>query len=306
MITAEQKAERVNYIGASDAASVLGLSRWRTALETWALKTGQIPDPEVSNPLAVELGNELEEVCARLFTRRTGKKVARVNETVYHPTYPFLAANLDRRVVAEDAVLEIKTAGAWAARSWEGEDVPQEVVIQVLHQLAVTGKAKGYACCLIGGNLDFHIREIHRDEEAIKKMVEREVHFWRTFVEPKVMPSIITKNDGDILSQLFPMGPDEEPVELGEEANVLLDNIEAFKSDIKATEALQAQAENEVKALMKDRANAVTDRWTVSWRDQISRRLDTKKMKQEEPQTYERWLAESKTRVFKVKKVKGD
>jgi putative phage-type endonuclease len=305
MITEAQRAERTKYIGGSDAAGVLGLSRWKTPLEVWALKTGQIPDPEVRNELAVELGNELEEVCARLFTKRTGKKVQRVNETVYDKEHPFLAANLDRRIVGEDAVLEIKTAGAWAAKQWEGEEVPQEVVIQVLHQLMVTGKSKGYACCLIGGNLDFHIKPVFRDDALIKQMREKEIHFWKTFVEPNVMPTIITKNDGDILNQLFPAGPDETPLELGDEANRWLDMIEGYKADAKALEALQDQAENEVKALLKDKQFAVTDRWKVSWRESLVRRIDTARMKKESPATYMEWSVEKPERKFVPKKIKA-
>jgi putative phage-type endonuclease len=305
MITEEQRAERTKYIGASDAAAVLGLSRWKTPLEVWALKTGQIPEQAIRNELAVELGNELEEVCARLFTKRTGKKVHRVNETVFDKTHPFLAANLDRRVVGEDAVLEIKTAGAWAAKQWDGEDVPQEVVIQVLHQLMVTGKSKGYACCLIGGNMDFHIKEVRRDDALIKQMREKEIRFWKDFVETKVMPTLITKDDSDVLNQLFPAGPDETPLELGDEANKWLDLIEGYKADGKALEALQDQAENEVKALLKDRTVAVTDRWKISWKESLVRRIDTARMKKESPATYIEWSVEKPERKFVPKKIKA-
>lgn len=305
MITQEQRQERTRYIGGSDAAAVLGMSRWSTPLEVWALKTGQIPEKEISNPLAVELGNELEEVVAKLFSRRTGKKVARVTQTVYHPEYPFIAANLDRRVVGEDAVLEIKTAGAWAARSWEGEDVPTEVVLQVMHQLMVTGKSRGYAACLIGGNMDFHIKTIERDDAAIAEMLKKEVRFWKEFVEPKVMPAV-TSRDGDVLESLFPMGPEEEPLELGDEANLWLDNLEAFKADKKAIESQIESAENHIKALLKERQAGITDRWKISWKDVVSRRIQTEKMKKEAPDLYRDWSAESKTRTFRVSKVRKE
>lgn len=302
MITETQRAERVNYIGASDAAAVLGMSRWSTPLEVWALKTGQIPQKDLSDKLAVELGNELEAVCARLFTKRTGKKVHRVNETVYHPKYPFIAANLDRRVVGEDAVLEIKTAGAWAAKSWEGEEVPQEVIIQVMHQLAVTGKSVGYACCLIGGNMDFHIKTVQRDDEAIKNIIDKEVAFWKSFVEPKVMPTIITKNDAPVLGELYPMGADEDPLVMGDDANKWLDLIEGYNADLAALENQIEQAKNEVRALLKDKQVGITDRWKVTWKDVVSRRIDTRKMKAQEPELYLKWSAESKTRPLRISK----
>jgi len=305
MITEVQKAERVNYIGASDAAAVLGLSRWSTPLEVWGLKTGNLQPKDLSDKLSVELGNELEDVVARLFTKRTGKKVYRVNETVYHKEYPFIAANLDRRVVGEDAVLEIKTSGAWAAKSWEGEEIPQEVVIQVMHQLAVTGKRFGYAACLIGGNMDFHIKTVERDEEAIKQIISREVDFWKQFVEPKIMPTMITKNDKDILGELYPMGENEEPIKLGEDADVLLDLIEGYEVDSKALDGQIDKAKNEILAMLKERQVGFTDRWKVTYKDVVSRRIQTDKMKKEAPELYQQWSAESRARQLRSSKLKG-
>ncbi len=41
--TEEQwQAERLLGIGASEAAAVLGIDPWKSALELWALKTGQV------------------------------------------------------------------------------------------------------------------------------------------------------------------------------------------------------------------------------------------------------------------------
>ena len=105
MLTAEKLAERNTYIGASEAAAVLGLSRWETPLSVWARKTGLVPVQNKSGMLAIEVGDELENAVCNLFARRTRKVVARVNETIRHKAWPFIAANLDRRVVGEDAVL---------------------------------------------------------------------------------------------------------------------------------------------------------------------------------------------------------
>ncbi len=126
MLTPEQVSERTAYLGGSDAAAVLGLSRWSSPLTVWAIKTGQIVSEDKSDQLAIQVGNELEDAVCRLFTKRTGKKVARVNETIFHPKHPFLGANIDRRIVGEDSVLEAKTASGWKAKEWTGEDIPIE------------------------------------------------------------------------------------------------------------------------------------------------------------------------------------
>jgi len=179
-LTQEQLLERQNYIGASDAAGVLGLSRWRTPIEVWAEKTGQVPQEDKSGILAIEVGVELEDLVAKLFTKRTGLKVRRANETRFHKTHPFLACNLDRLIEGTDEILECKTASGWKAKEWEGEEIPQEYVIQVLFQLAVTGKKRGHIACLIGGNADFRYKVVERDEVAIKQIVEKCAAFWTT------------------------------------------------------------------------------------------------------------------------------
>jgi len=305
MITEEQRKERINYIGASEAAAVLGLSRWKTPLEVWALKTGTVQEEDISGKLAIEVGNELEDLGARLFEKRTGKKVHRVNETVYHPNYPFIAANLDRRVVGEDALLEIKTAGAWAAKSWEGEEVPQEVIIQVLHQLAVTGKSVGYACCLIGGNQSFVWKRIERDPVLIAEIIRKEVEFWVKFIEPKVFPTTITKNDADILFKLFPNAPTGSEVVLGDEANQLAESLEGLRSDLANLEGIIDKEKNALRAMLGDSELGTTGRYRISWKNQETTRLDTDKLRAQHPDIFAEFSKKTPSRVLRINKIKA-
>lgn len=269
MITEQQRLERIGYIGSSDAAAILGLSRWKTPLQVWGEKSGNLPLDNAGNELAKELGNELEDVCARLFERRTGKKVQRMNQTVFHPKHSFIAANIDRRVVGEDALLEIKTAGAWAAKGWKGEEIPQEVICQVMHQLLVTGKSYGYACCLIGGNQDFKWQRIDRDEPIIQKMLSREIEFWEKYVVPKVMPMQITADDGETLYSLFPSGQGEESeaIELGDDADRLIESIKSQQQDAAVLSDQIEKSKNELKAMLKDKTYGVTPRYRVAWKN---------------------------------------
>jgi putative phage-type endonuclease len=184
----EKLGDRTKYLGGSDAAACLGLSRWKSPLAVWALKTGAIAEEDISDRLPVKLGVRLEEAVAELFEEQTGKVVNRVNRTITHPQYDFLRANIDRKVLKEDAILECKTTSAWKAKEWDGEEVPREYVIQALHYLAVTGAAKCYVAVLIG-NQDFKIKTVERDDKVIADLIRREVHFWNEFVLKNVPPS---------------------------------------------------------------------------------------------------------------------
>jgi putative phage-type endonuclease len=304
MLTKEQLAERKNYIGASECAAVLGVSRWKSPLMVWAEKTGQIESADLSDVLAVEIGNEIEDLVAKLFERRTGTKVHRVNETIYHPSIRFIATNLDRRVVSENVPLECKSAGAWAAREWEDEEIPGEYIIQVMHQLAVTGKPYGYIACLIGGNQKFIWKRIDRDPELCAEILRKLSEFWVKFVEPKVMPHV-TKLDAPTLYSLFPAQAPDSVITLGEDANQILDNIFAMEADLKGLEGMIEKGKNEIKALLGTNEMGMTDRFKVTWKEQITRRLDAGKLKDEKPDIYDAFANESKVRVFRKTALKA-
>ena len=265
MLTQEQVRERTGFIGGSDAAAVLGLSRWATPLSVWASKTGQIPDEDKSDCLAIEVGNELEDLVAKLFAKKTGKKVHRVNEAIFHPEYPFIGGFIDRKVTGEDAILECKTASGWKAKEWDGEDIPREYIIQVMHYLAVTGQQRAYIACLIGGNQKFVWKTVERDEDMIKSMISREVAFWREFVEPKIMPTTVTARDGETLYNLFPLD-DQTEVELTDEANKLCESIGAMVADKKKLDSQIDQAKNELRLMLGEHAIGKTDSYKVTWK----------------------------------------
>src|SRR3990167_7409418 len=262
-LTKEQLAERLGYLGGSDAAGVLGLSRWATPLSVWAEKTGQIPMRELDSE-AAELGTELEDYVARRFMKKTGKTVHRVNETIFHPKYPFLAANLDRRVVGEKAILECKTASAWKAREWDGEEIPREYIIQAMHYLAVTGAERIYVAVLIG-NQSFQWKVIERDEKALSEMVSKEVTFWNDFVVPNVMPAVVSWKDKDALEGLFPVANEGEPIALDDTANATAEVIEGMEEDYKALGMQIDKQKNELKALLGKAPAGETDHFIFRW-----------------------------------------
>ena len=262
-LTKEQLAERLGYLGGSDAAGVLGLSRWATPLSVWAEKTGQIHMRELDSE-AAELGTELEDYVARRFMKKTGKTVHRVNETIFHPKYPFLAANLDRCVVGEKAILECKTASAWKAREWDGEEIPREYIIQAMHYLAVTGAERIYVAVLIG-NQSFQWKVIERDEKALSEMVSKEVTFWNGFVVPKVMPAVVSWKDKDALEGLFPVANEGEPIALDDTANATAEVIEGMEEDYKALGMQIDKQKNELKALLGKAPAGETDHFIFRW-----------------------------------------
>ena len=106
MFTAE---ERRQYIGGSDIAAVMGMSRWKTPLTLWLEKTGEIESTTNSDNEAVELGRELEDFVAKKFTRVTGLKVRKRQEKYTHKKYPFLLVQVIKKMSGKMKIYQRNT-----------------------------------------------------------------------------------------------------------------------------------------------------------------------------------------------------
>ncbi len=108
-----------------------------------------------------------------------------------------MLANIDREVIGADDVqiLECKTAGINGARLWK-EGVPEYVQLQVMHQLAVTGKQAADVAVLLGGQT-LEIHRMERDEQMIARLIELERKFWY-YVETDTPPPA----DGSVSAEM--------------------------------------------------------------------------------------------------------
>lgn len=70
-------SERRKTIGGSDAAGIVGLSKWASPYSIWAEKTGRVPEKEDTE--AMRQGRDLEEYVAQRWAKESGRKVRRVN-----------------------------------------------------------------------------------------------------------------------------------------------------------------------------------------------------------------------------------
>ncbi len=194
---------RKQGIGSSDASSAVGLNPYKSPLELWMEKTGRAEN-DVSNDAAY-WGTTLEPIVAQEYSLRSGFKVRRVNAVLQHPSVPFMLANLDREIVAHPegaGILECKTAGHYSAKHWE-DGVPEWYQLQVLHQLAVTGRKWADVAVLIGGQ-DFRIFRINRDEDMISNLVQLEREFWKLVEEDIPPPADGSESSRKALSLLYP------------------------------------------------------------------------------------------------------
>ncbi|MDF1509707.1 YqaJ viral recombinase family protein [Robertmurraya sp. DFI.2.37] len=295
--------ERTKGIGGSDAGIILGLNKYRTAFELWLEKTGQVEPVEVDNE-AIYWGNQMEDVVAKEFEKRTGKKVRRTNFMYSHPEHPFIKANIDRLIVGESALLECKTASAYLAKEWEGEEVPDTYLVQVQHYLGVTGKEKAYIAVLVGGNR-FIWKEIERDEDLITMIFEAEKNFWERHVLGGEPPALDGSSAAEkYLKEKYERAEKDKEIVLPGEYKELLLQYEKVKSDEKLIKSAKTEIENKIKAELKDAESGIADRFIVTWKNQSRNSVDSKALKEKFPDIYNQVLKISSFRKFDVKEAK--
>ncbi len=293
---------RKSGLGGSDAGTVLGFNRYKTPFQLYLEKTGQYE--EVVDNEAVYFGNELEDFVAREFAKRTGKKVRRMNRFLRHKQHPFMTANLDRVVVGEKAVLECKTASEYMREAWEGDDIPATYLCQVHHYLAVTGFEKAYIAVLIGGN-KFVWKEVERDEEFIEILIEREKDFWENHVLADVAPPIDGSNAaGELLKRMYPQD-DGTAIMLTKDDETVLDALEALTEEIKSLETQKKEYENRIKLKLESATEAHSPRHKLTYKTIVSNRIDSKKLKEEAPDVYEKYVKPSSSRRLTIKKLEA-
>lgn len=178
MLTEEQRAKRHQGIGASDTPIIMGYSSYKTPYQLYLEKTGGMqPDEEVNEQQY--WGNEIEPLIIKRFSLENDVKVS-FPDTVYHPQYPFIFANLDGWIDAEDAVIEAKCANSFQRKEWDmalTDGIPLVYLIQIAKQCLITDARRGYCAVLIGG-MEYKQFIYERDKALEELILKADLEFW--------------------------------------------------------------------------------------------------------------------------------
>ncbi len=291
---------RKKGIGGSDVSAILGINKWTSAIDLWLDKTNQKNDPVEVNE-AMTWGTILEPVIRDHFAAVTGKPVTEVKAMLQHPNHPFMIADVDG-VTTDDndnpAILEIKVSSEYKRDEWS-EGVPTYYQTQVQHYLCVTGVSKAYVAVLIGGN-SFRIYEVDADPEVQQMLIAVEKNFWnmvQNMIRPDMDGSDAAK---DLLDRIY-VGGIEEEINLPDEALEWVDAYLEAAADEDSAKAKKLEASNHIKEIMGDYDKAKCMGHSISWKPVTSERLDTKALKEKEPDIYAKYVKNSTSRRFTLR-----
>ena len=290
---------RKKGITGTDAGAIAGMNPYKSSFSVYQEKVSE-EVTEVEDNERMREGRDLEAYVAQRFTEATGLKTRRALAVFQNEKHPVLLADYDRLIVGQRAGLECKTVSPYAAGQWANEKIPMHYLMQVQHYLAVSGYDCWYLAALIFGQ-ELIIHKIPRDEELIRSLITIEERFWKENEEKKIPPEPDGSDDYTKMLERKYHSDREKEIQLfgfdsklrrRDEIDELMERLTAEKTKI----------DQEIKSRMGEASYAKTDGYRISWTESVQNRIDTKMLKQAEPQTYERYLKQVNSRRFSVKR----
>lgn len=293
MLTETQREERKKGLGGSDAAAVIGWSRWKTPYDIWRIKTQYVEEPTTE---AMQRGIELEPHVRELYEKETGNKVNVVENILKHPKHNFIIANPDGIIADKNIGLEIKTTGSFSNMNLADLIDNKDWLCQVAHYAEVT-KMSEYHLFV------YHIESqqtklyIYNPSESFQKaLIGKESRFWNDFVVTNTPPPITKLED---IKKHFNKAEniqaiaDEKTltriqrlIQLHKMQQHIKEEEELLKTDI----FLEMATANE---LLDENGNRL-----ATWKETPSNRFDTTAFKKDHPELFQQYFKTGKTRRF--------
>ena len=325
------KARR-SGIGGSDVAAILGLNRYKSALDIYndkISKRKRAKDRDGSR----QCGTWMAEAVATAISQRTGVKRERMRTMLRVGIGGWVIANRERAVVKPDIagrvsiydekrqaetgrmistnwILECKTANQFSADQW-GESQETEIVngqivtehkipiyyeTQVQWYMAVTGCDTCFVAVLLGGQ-DFRIYAVKRDEDVIKALKGHCSVFWHEHVLKGIPPEAQNMED---VQKLFPVD-NGDMVEATNEQAADIGELRTLAERIKELTDQQTVVKSRlIASLGANSGLMIGGEKACTYKAQKSTRFDSNRFKKEQPDVYQDYVKSTETRVFRL------
>jgi putative phage-type endonuclease len=288
---------RTNFLGGSDIGAILGVSKYRSAMDVWLEKTGKQVDRRDS--FALRFGSFAESFVANEYALLTGEMLADHPHGLIYPKHSFCVGHIDRFILKNQELplftadgmlnakklLECKTANHFSQSDWgeAGSDaIPLPYLCQCLWYLGITNLTEIDVAVLLGGS-DLRIYTITRDLEIESLLFEKAAFFWAEHVQKDIPPEPQSVNDCQALFQRACVG---KSIEANPETLALIQQLKTLESQAQREEE---QIESIKQQLMETMADAEVLTYfgkpIVTWKaPKPSYRIDTKRLGLEHPE----------------------
>lgn len=302
----DMPVDRRRFLGGSDAAAVMGLSKWRTPYQVYLAKTADVPeemDPERRKFL--ERRKRWEPVVVQMLREEFDAEIVSVNQRYVDPEVPYFAAEIDFEWRDADGSIqngEIKTVSQFSFGERYGwgeagtDEIPIDYEAQVQHGLGVKRRKICAVAAMVGLDSMVFYR-VERNGEVISEMRARLARFWNENVLAKIAPDPQTIEDLHRMFRKTNGMAVQADTELGSKAL----RLRALVAQIDAFELEREALEFDVKNAMREHDSILVDgRKIATWGEQNWSRLDQAAIKENEKEIYRKYLKTGKYRVFKT------
>lgn len=218
----EWLAHRKNFLGASDAPVVLGVSPWRTPYQLWQEKLGLDPGQEENS--GMRYGKRKEAEALKAYEDYTGLLVS-TNEKdtlVYHPEKNFMMSSLDGITFDKTMAVEIKNPCGQDHDIAKSGKIPEKYYPQVQHQLACLGFNMLHYFSYREG--DFSLVEVERDQPYIDMLYKEEKKFW---------DQVLNLESPDLSERDYNLFDDQEWEDLAKEWSTITEQLSLLEKQEK-------------------------------------------------------------------------
>lgn len=165
---------RRRYLGASDAAAILGVNPWSSALDVYADHI--VPENGATPSEPAYWGLKKQPMLLEEFTRRTGRPCEMWEELIVSKERPWQSCTMDGVQNGRTPFyggVEVKcTRLAW---KW-ADGIPEYVNAQIQHQFSVTGFEVISVVVFFNGD-EYYQKDVPRDDDYIAKLNKVESEF---------------------------------------------------------------------------------------------------------------------------------
>jgi putative phage-type endonuclease len=288
---------RTNFLGGSDIGAILGVSKYRSAMDVWLEKTCKKVNQKDS--FALRFGSFAESFIAREYAALTAEKLVDYPQRLIHPEYSFCVGHIDRFILKNQEsplftangalnakkLLECKTANHYSQADWgePGSDaIPLPYLCQCLWYLGITNLAEIDVAVLLGGS-DLRIYTITRDLELETLLFEKAAFFWAEHIQKDIPPKPQSIDDCQALFHRACVG---KSIEANHETITLIKQLKTLETQAQADEEQIDQIKQSLMERMAD-AEVLTyfGKPIVTWKaPKPSYRIDTKRLSLEHPE----------------------
>ena len=269
----EELASRRFGLGSTDIVEANGLAPWKGAgpMRLFCEKTGILsPDDEDEEDRDddwLEWGHLQEPVIAQWYEDKRGTPLM-MGGRVEHSQWPHLWATLDRKVIGESRLVEIKNVGSPAMyRHWDTsspEGIPDYVRAQVQVAMCFAGCLETDVVASIGGRPP-HVWRVFQDSELSELLIAGALKFWQLVKDGTPPPLDATPASRVYLRAKYPR--DERPMIEADEAaeNIAGQRID-FGKDAKDAARHLAQADTLLMNACGDARGITGNGWKFTWK----------------------------------------